>query len=205
LSVAIVDVGLCNLRSVENAVYALGHDPLRVHDADELGEADRVVLPGVGNFRAASEALEARGLREGLADFARERPMLGICLGMHLLATSGEEGGGSPGLDLLKGRVTRLEPGGGRRVPHVGWNAVELARPHPVLARVKPGRDFYFVHSFRLVPDGEEDVVARTEYGAEFVSVAANGKAVGVQFHPEKSQRNGLLVLEAFLDWNGRS
>lgn len=204
MSVGIVDVGLCNLRSVENAVYALGHDPLRVRDAGELAAARRAILPGVGNFRAASDALEARGLRAELARFARERPLLGICLGMHLLATWGEEGGGCPGLDLVKGRVTRLEPGGGRRVPHVGWNGVELARPHPLFARVKPSRDFYFVHGFRLVPDDEEEVVGRTHYGIEFASVAANGQAVGVQFHPEKSQRNGLLVLEAFLDWDGR-
>ncbi len=201
--IGIVDIGLCNLRSVEKAVYSRGGDPVLVDRPEALDGIERLILPGVGSFRAASERLLASGLSDAIVRFAAGKPVLGICLGMQLLAGWGDEHGGSAGLGLIPGRVQRLEPGGSLRVPHIGWNTVELRRAHPLFARLKPQRDFYFVHSFHLVPEVASDVVATTEHGAAFVSAVARGNVAGVQFHPEKSQVNGMRVIEAFLDWPG--
>lgn len=211
MTVGIIDIGICNLRSVEKAVYALGHDPLFVKAPAQLADVERVILPGVGSFRVASEALAKADLTSALRSFASEKPLLGICLGMQLLASWGEEGGGAEGLDLVPGRVVLLAPpppaAGERplRVPHVGWNTVDVVRAHPVFAGTKKGRDFYFVHSFHLVPTVDEQLVGRTAHGVSFASAVANGKALGVQFHPEKSQAVGLSLLERFLDWDGET
>lgn len=201
--IGIVDIGLCNLRSVEKAVYSRGGDSVFVDAPSKLEGVERLILPGVGSFRAASERLRATGLADAIVKFAAEKPILGICLGMQLLAGWGDEHGGSPGLGLIPGRVHRLDPGPALRVPHIGWNSVQLTRGHPLFAKIKPQRDFYFVHSFHIVPDNASDVLATTEHGSPFVSAVARGKVVGVQFHPEKSQANGMRVVEAFLDWSG--
>lgn len=201
--IGIVDIGLCNLRSVEKAVYSRGGDSVFVKDAAGLAGCDKLILPGVGSFRAAMERITQAGLYEAIRAFADTRPVLGICLGMQLLATWGDEGGGTKGLDLVPGRVQRLEPGAGLRVPHIGWNTVELARPHPLFEGIKPNRDFYFVHSFHLVPDAAADVLATTVHGPKFVSAVARGHVVGLQFHPEKSQANGIKIISSFLEWEG--
>lgn len=209
MTVGIIDIGICNLRSVEKAVHALGHDPVFVRTPAELADVERVILPGVGSFRVASEALAKADLTTALRSFAQAKPVLGICLGMQLLASYGEEGGGADGLGLVPGRVIRLAPPspaqGERplRVPHVGWNTVDVVNAHPVFEGTKKGRDFYFVHSFHLVPDNAAHLVGTTEHGLSFASAVANGRAIGVQFHPEKSQAVGMSLLERFLDWDG--
>jgi len=201
--IGIIDIDMGNLRSVAKAVWSLGLDPVMVRDPAALADTSHCILPGVGMFRTASDRLVASGLRDALRDYAFDgRPLLGICLGMQLLADDGDEGGGSPGLGVIPGRVTRLEPGGELRVPHVGWNTVALRRAHPLFAAVLPKRDFYFVHSFAFRAGGD-DVLGETEHGATFTSVVARASTVGVQFHPEKSQANGLRLLESFCAWDG--
>lgn len=201
--IGIVDIGLCNLRSVEKAVYSRGGDPVLVKDAAGLDGVEKLILPGVGSFGAAMERIHSAGLYEAIRAFAAEKPVLGICLGMQLLGAWGDEGGGTKGLDLVPGRVQRLEPGPGLRVPHIGWNNVELAHPHPLFEGIKSNRDFYFVHSFHLVPENAADVLATTVHGPKFVSAVARGHVVGLQFHPEKSQANGIKIISSFLEWDG--
>ena len=200
--IGIVDIGLCNLRSISKAIYSLGFDFELVSRPEALASASHCVLPGVGAFRTAMERLEATGMVEALRAFARSsKPVLGICLGMQLLAARGEEGGESGGLSLVPGTVKRLGPHQRFRVPHVGWNTVKLTRPHALFEGVKPQRDFYFVHSYHLHADEADSVLAETSHGHTFVSAVARGNVVGVQFHPEKSQSNGLRLLENFCNW----
>ncbi len=201
--IGIVDIGLCNLRSVEKAVYSRGGDPVFVKGAGDLKDVEKLILPGVGSFRAAMERIHDAGLYDPIRAFAAKKPVLGICLGMQLLGGWGDEGGGTKGLDLVPGKVTRLEPGAGLRVPHIGWNTVELTRPHALFEGIKPNRDFYFVHSFHLVPADPADVLGRTVHGPTFVSAVARGHVVGLQFHPEKSQANGIKIISSFLEWDG--
>ena len=202
MSIGIIDIGLCNLRSVEKAVWSLGHDVSCVREAHELDDVSHCILPGVGHFRTAMELLRDRGFESGLNKFAASgRPLLGICLGMQLLASKGEEGGLTSGLDLIAGRVRLLAPAGGLRVPHVGWNTVEVAKAHPLFAGIKPNRDFYFVHSYHFDARSPDSVLCETVYGTRFTSGVVLGNVAGVQFHPEKSQKNGVRLLENFCAW----
>ena len=199
--VAIVDYGMCNLDSVARAIEECGGAPVVTDRPEDLRDADRVVLPGVGAFPDGMQNLRARGLDAALREqAARGVPLLGICLGMQLLATEGLEGSRTAGLGLIAGTVQRLAPNGQPiRVPHIGWNEVDLVRPSPVFEGITSGRDFYFVHSYALVCDRDEDVLARTSYGAGFVAAVECGNVFGVQFHPEKSQKLGLQLLRNFL------
>jgi glutamine amidotransferase len=202
--IGIVDIEMGNLRSISNAIDQLGFDVHWVRGPADLDDVTHCVLPGVGNFHAAAKRVQDAGLTEALRAFPAERPLLGICLGMHLLADRGDEGGGSVGLGLIPGHVRRIDgQRGALRVPHVGWNAVDICRPHPLFEHVKPGRDFYFVHSYHFDPSDPAARLAETEYGVPLASAVAKGRVVGLQFHPEKSQANGLKVLEAFCDWTG--
>ena len=152
----------------------------------------------------ASQRIHGSGWHGAIRDFAAARkPFLGICLGMQLLAEQGAEGGDSPGLALIPGTVQRI-PASGLRIPHVGWNEVKPQCEHPLFADIKPGRDFYFVHSFHFIAADQSHVLAVTDYGQPLCAAVAQGNVVGTQFHPEKSQRNGLALLEAFLDWDGQ-
>lgn len=203
--IGIVDLGMGNLRSVANAVVAAGAEPRWVRGPAEIEGATHLVLPGVGSFAEAVRRLDEAGLREPLMAWAGAgKPLLGICLGMQLLATEGTEGGASRGLGLVPGRVEKLEASRVPAIPHVGWNEARLARKHPLFERVKSGVDFYYVHSYHVVAEDPADVVATVEYGGSpYASVIAHGTAVGVQFHPEKSQVNGLRVVENFCWWDG--
>ena len=200
-AVALVDYGAGNLHSVENALRAVGAQVHVTADAGEVAKAERIVLPGVGAFgfcagglRAVDgmvEALEARVLGDGV-------PFLGICVGMQLLATRGLEHGETPGLGWIAGDVVAIEPGREQvRVPHMGWNDVMLARHKPV---VEAG-EAYFLHSYHFVPEDENAVAARTDHGGKLVAAVAKDNILGVQFHPEKSQRYGLDLLARFLEW----
>jgi glutamine amidotransferase len=203
--IAIVDIGMGNLHSVANAVDAMGYDPVLVRQPDELQKATHCILPGVGSFRVASERLSITGFCNAIREFAaRERPVLGICLGMQLLSDCGEEGGESPGLGLIAGRVKKLVVDKKVRLPHVGWNTVSLRRDHPVWKGVKSQRDFYFVHSYAFTSDISETILGETDHGTSFTSVVAKDHILGFQFHPEKSQANGLKLIENFCKWNGK-
>jgi glutamine amidotransferase len=201
-SVAIIDSGLCNVDSVGRALEEVGGRPYVVHDGASLGEPDYIVLPGVGAFPEAMARLRGRDLDKAIADEALGTgvPVLGICLGMQLLATRGFEGGETSGLDWIHGDVVRLEPTDhDPRVPHVGWNEVYPTDDSPLFEGVEPGTDFYFVHSFRFVPTAGDDTQASTPYCGGFTSAVGHGVVFGVQFHPEKSQRAGFQVLRNFL------
>lgn len=196
--IALVDFGMGNLRSVARAFEHAGARPRVVEDPDEVRGADRAVLPGVGAFGDCMRTLRARGLDEALCErFRAGRPYLGLCLGLHALFEWGEEGGVA-GLGLLSGRVERFPETPGLRVPHMGWNEVELERPHPV---VGPGY-YYFVHAYRPVGAERSAEIGTTEYGGRFASAVGTETAVAVQFHPEKSQRTGLALLERFSRWS---
>ena len=206
--VALIDYGSGNLRSAEKALQAaaagLDHPPAvtTTDDPDLIRAADRIVLPGVGAFRACMEALDARpGLRDAMTDAVRGRgaPFLGVCVGMQLLATSGREFGSTPGLGWIKGEVRRLETDDPHaKVPHMGWNTLQAAAPHPL---IEPGRDLYFTHSFAFFPADDAAVTARVDHGGRFPAAVARGNVAGVQFHPEKSQGAGLELIGRFLEW----
>jgi len=195
--VAIIDYGVGNLRSVEKAFEAGGAAAVVSSDEGVLRSAERLVLPGVGAFRACMEGLKARGfdrlVRERVEDGT---PLLGVCVGMQMLFEESEEFGRTEGLGLLRGRVRRFA--GDLHVPQVGWNQVGWKRPHPLSAGLEDGAFFYFVHSFYCEAEEPESVLGETEYGARYASVVARANVCGVQFHPEKSQAEGLRLLRNF-------
>jgi len=205
IRVAIVNVGLGNVGSLKGALESLGFNACLASTPADLGGASHLILPGVGAFPAAMKRLNETGIREGIREHAaRGKPLLGICLGMQIFASWGDEGEGSKGLNLLAGKVLALPRVSGIRIPHVGWNSVEYCRPHPVLKKIKSGVDFYFVHSFAFLSDDPECVYTETYYGTRYASAIGIGSIFGVQFHPEKSQKNGLRLLENFCQWDGR-
>lgn len=200
-TVTVVDYGLGNLASVAGALRHLGHEPAVTTDAGEVARAERLILPGVGAFGDGMARLAARGLADAIHAFAATgRPLLGICLGLHLLARESEEHGLHAGLGLLPGRVVRLTPDDpALRVPHVGWNDVNRTRDCPLLEGIPDGALFYHVHGYRLVADDPVIVVAETDHGGRFPSVVRHGNLFATQFHPEKSQRHGLALLGNFM------
>jgi len=200
--VVIVDYGMCNLDSVRRAVEECGGRAIISDGPRDIKAADRIILPGVGAFPDAIRNIKQRGLDEILREQAVEKeiPLLGICLGMQLLASRGWEIQETEGLGLVPGEVRRLEPSGDdTRIPHIGWNEVHPRRDSPLFNGIPAGKDFYFVHSYCLYPENEEDVIGLTPYGQGFVSAVQHGSVFGVQFHPEKSQRVGFQVLKNFL------
>jgi glutamine amidotransferase len=202
--IGVIDYGASNLASVHNAFEYLGHSVRRCDDPNGLVDCERVLLPGVGSFRAAMEALHSGGWIPAIRDFAASgKPLLGICLGMQLLFECGEEHGPSSGLGLIPGEVIRLAPAQPAKVPHVGWNSLLRFARHPLLAGVKPQVDVYFVHSFHCVPRDADDVIALCDFGGEFVAAVARGNVAGMQYHPEKSQPAGVRMLENFVEWDG--
>jgi glutamine amidotransferase len=200
--VALVDYGAGNLHSVANALKAAGCEAVSITASpDVVRAADRIVLPGVGSFKACAEALRAvPGLVEAMAERVRVggAPFLGICVGMQLLATSGVEHGGTPGLGWIGGEVRLIErTDHAIKVPHMGWNDVELST-HPAL--IEAG-EAYFLHSYHFAPDEGRHIAAMTDHGGGLVAAVARDNVVGVQFHPEKSQAYGLALLARFLEW----
>ena len=199
MSVAIIDYGVGNLRSVEKAFHAGGVEAQVSSEESVLRAADKLVLPGVGAFRACMEALTERGfdrlVRERVAEGT---PLLGVCVGMQMLFEESEEFGKTSGLGFLRGRVRRFPEG--MRVPQVGWNQVEWKSGHTLSEGIGDRTFFYFVHSFFCEADEDASIVGRTEYGIAYASVVARGNVCGVQFHPEKSQAAGLRLLKNFAE-----
>ncbi len=199
MTVALVDYGMGNRRSVEKALEHVGARVARTAEREAIAAADAIVLPGVGAFPEAMRRLGALGLVELLRERADAGvPVLGICLGMQLLFDSSTEHEGAAGLGLLGGTVTRLEAPG-LKVPHIGWNEVAFARPSALTGGLGDRCAFYHVHTFACRPAEESDVVGRGEYGERFVSIAERGNVMGVQFHPEKSSLDGLALLRNFV------
>ena len=202
MKLVVVDTGLGNVRSVVRALdeaarrAAIASEVVVSNDADRVRRADALVVPGQGGFGDCARAL-AGGLGAAVREsIARGAPYLGICLGLQILFASSEEAPGCEGLATFAGRVARLSPAPGIKIPHVGWNVAEPTRPTWLLDRAE---SFYFVHSYVVVPDDAGLACATTEHGARFVSAIEKDNVAAVQFHPEKSQRAGLALLERFL------
>ncbi len=203
--IAIIDYGMGNLRSVQKGFEKVGHKAGVTSDRQKILDADKVVLPGVGAFADCMNNLD----RLGLADTVRKviasgRPFMGICLGLQLLFEEGEEFGVHKGLGILKGRVVRFPaelPGNNEqiyKIPHMGWNRIKIRNRPPHLKGVEDGGFFYFVHSYYVVPQDGSIAATTTEYGLEFVSSVWKDNIFAAQFHPEKSQEQGLKILKAF-------
>jgi len=196
--IAILDYGVGNLRSVEKAFTAVGAQAMVTSDAGAIRAAEKLVLPGVGAFGECARQLRASGLDQLVLEAAEQnRPVLGLCVGLQLMFDEGREFGVHQGLGLMRGRVVRF-PEQGPHVPQIGWNQIEQAKAHPLLAGLSDGTYFYFVHSYHVVAEEEADVIAETEYGIRYPSICAHGSLAGVQFHPEKSQDAGLRLLANF-------
>ncbi|MDJ1008039.1 MAG: imidazole glycerol phosphate synthase subunit HisH [Paracoccaceae bacterium] len=210
MTTVLIDATPGNLHSAEKAFQRMaaevGSGPVVVSsDPEAVARAERVVLPGDGAFPACMAALTGRpALLDALVEAvsSRARPFFGICVGMQLLATLGEEFEDVPGLGWIDGRVTRIAPDDpGLKVPHMGWNDLVIDRPHPVLEGVATGDHAYFVHSYRFEADAEADVLAHAEYGGPVTAIVGRDNIVGTQFHPEKSQSAGLRMIANFLTW----
>jgi glutamine amidotransferase len=200
--IVIVDYGMANLRSVQKGLERVGHEATISGDPDEVGRADKVVLPGVGAFRDAIARLREGGLAEPLLAHLRSgRPFFGICLGLQLLFSRSHEDGLYPGLDYFPGEVVRFPDVGGLKVPHMGWNQLRVRRPAPPLGGLTEGASVYFVHSYYVVPRDSGLVAAETDYPTPFASAVWHENVFATQFHPEKSQRVGLEMLRRFAEW----
>ncbi len=214
MTVAIVDYGSGNLHSAakafERASREAGLDqPILVTgEPDRVAAADRVVLPGVGAFADCRHGLEAiPGMIEALEISVRQkgRPFFGICVGMQLMAERGLEYRVTPGLGWIDGEVDKIAPSDpGLKIPHMGWNTLDIAQPHPLLDEISLGPDglhAYFVHSYQLKPARRDDLIAEAEYGGAITAIVGRDTMVGTQFHPEKSQKLGLKLIANFLKW----
>jgi glutamine amidotransferase len=197
-TIAVLDYGMGNRRSVQKALQHVGADAAITRDHDQLRAADGLVVPGVGAFPRAMHNLGELGLDELIRERAAQVPTLGICLGMQLLFDGSDELGFTKGLGLIGGEVSRLRAGD-LRIPHIGWNEVSFERPGVLTEGLPPaGCPFYHVHSLAARPSDPADLMASTEYGERFATIVGRGTVLGVQFHPEKSSAHGLRMLENF-------
>ena len=199
--IAIIDYDAGNLKSVEKALQSLGEDVLVTRDRQELLSADKVILPGVGNFGDAMEKLEGFGLVNVIQDVIRQgKPFLGICLGLQLLFERSEEAPGVKGLGILKGEILRIPDGDGLKVPHIGWNSLKLQNQGRLFAGLEEEPYVYFVHSYYLKAADPQIVKAVTEYGVPIDASVEQGNVYACQFQPEKSSRTGLAILKNFAE-----
>ncbi|MBI2858661.1 MAG: imidazole glycerol phosphate synthase subunit HisH [Chloroflexi bacterium] len=197
-TVVIIDYGAGNLRSVANAIAALGYEPKVTDLKAEVLSAKAVILPGVGAASDAMRNLDRLGLSQAIREYlAQDRPFFGVCLGLQILLGGTEEGGWHECLGVIPGKVKKLPPG--LKVPHMGWNQVSQQQPHPVFDGITDNANFYFVHSYYAEPGDRSVVAGVTEYGLPFCSMVARGNLVATQFHPEKSGELGLKMYDNFL------
>ena len=202
--VAVIDYGMGNVWSVMSALKYLGVEAELLCDPDKLVQAQYMILPGVGSFRKGMEALKTRGLDETICTAVNSKgsKILGICLGMQLLGSHGSEDGSTTGLGLISNPVKRFTPEELKqnKIPHVGFNPVQLIDQDELFRDLPDLSDFYFAHSYRMLVDNIKDHYAVCSYGSEFLAAFQTGNVCGVQFHPEKSQTNGLILLRNFLE-----
>lgn len=199
--IAIIDYGMGNLRSVQKGFEKVGHEAVVTSDPAVVAAADKVVLPGVGAFEDCMKELNGRKLvKPVLAAIDSGRPFLGICLGLQLLFDVGYENGRHQGLGVLRGEVVRFDVPQGLSVPHMGWNQLAVRRRPPVLEGIAEGTYVYFVHSYYVVPEDAGIIATETDYGGPFCSMIWRDNVYATQFHPEKSQAEGLRILKNFAE-----
>lgn len=201
--IGIVDYGMGNISSVYNSLEYLGYEAKIINSPEEIEDLTHLIIPGVGSFRQAMQNLEDKKFILPILNYVKSgKPLLGICLGMQLLATKGYEHGETQGLGLIEGEIIPFEIH--LHVPHVGWNNINTLKNHPVVGNSVNQVDFYFVHSYYFDVKNKEDILTMTEYEISFPSIVAKDNIIGIQFHPEKSQEPGLNLLEAFCEWDGK-
>lgn len=200
--IVVIDYGMGNLRSVYRKIERMGIKSVISSDPKVIASASKLILPGVGHFGEAMKNLEKSGLipilnQKVLKD---KTPILGICLGMQLLTSFSEEGN-VKGLDWIKAQTKRFQlDDQNLKIPHMGWNSVKFKQKIPIFDNIKDNSDFYFIHSYRVIPDRKEDIAGVTDYGEDFVSIIARDNIIGVQFHPEKSRMAGVQMLRNFAE-----
>ena len=198
LQISIIDYDSGNLRSVTKAIERHGINPITTSDSDTIIKSDAVILPGVGSAPSAMHALSERNLIDPIKQYISSgKPFLGICLGLQLLFDRTDEGNAEC-LGIIPGNVRLLASG--LKVPHMGWNTIDIKKKHPILENVPSGEFFYFVHSYFVVPQDSNDITATTDYGEAFCSIYAKNNLIATQFHPEKSGDIGLKIYENFID-----
>jgi imidazole glycerol-phosphate synthase subunit HisH len=203
MSIAIIDYGMANLRSVQKAFEHVGTHAQIISQADQVEQADKIVLPGVGAFQDAIRTLRERELADPIVrHIERGKRFLGICLGLQMLFDVGYEDGEHRGLGVIKGKCVRFEVDQtmGLKVPHMGWNQLNLRKSSPLLRDLPAGCGVYFVHSYHVVPDDQSVIATTTDYGQPFVSSVWRDNLVATQFHPEKSQKVGMQILANFAE-----
>lgn len=207
--IAIIDYGMGNVKSVLNTLDYIGQDAVVTSDPKEIDDATHLILPGVGAFGDAIKNLESRGLIEILNNQVLEKgkPFLGVCLGLQMLAKCGYEHGFSKGLGWIDAEVRKFDfkEGEKLKIPHVGWNDISTKIEHQIFKNLKGNGQFtfYFVHSFHIICNNEQDIAATCNYGYDFTAVVAKDNIIATQFHPEKSQENGIQIMENFVNWKG--
>lgn len=204
MKIAVVNYGMGNLASVRRAFEDIGAEVTIANHPAALYDANRIVLPGVGAFTEGMECLSGAGWAAALHEVVIQqgKPLLGICLGMQMLASRGDEGGETKGLGFIPGKVQRLDSIGCRlRIPHVGWNDVSCRKADVLFDGIPNLSDFYFVHSFAFVPESQEHLIATTSYGCDVTAVVRSGNIFGCQFHPEKSSKAGRQLLRNFMGY----
>ena len=200
MNVAVVDYDAGNTLSVTRALEKVGARVYLTSDPEEVLTADAVVLPGVGAFGDCVRKLKVRGMDEAcLETYRAGKPFLGVCIALQVFFEASEESPGVEGLGILPGKVVRFDVGG-LKVPHMGWNELDVVREHPILEGLS-GEDFYFVHSYHPEPEEDSDLLGESDYGGRFCAAAGRENLAAVQFHPEKSSRAGLKLYENFLSW----
>jgi imidazole glycerol-phosphate synthase subunit HisH len=204
MKIAIVNYGMGNLGSVRRAFEDIGAEVYIANHPAAIYDANKIVLPGVGAFTEGMECLTNAGWASALHEVVIQqgKPLLGICLGMQMLATMGQEGGETNGLDFIPGKVQRLDTIGCKlRIPHVGWNDVRYCKQDVLFNRIPDLSDFYFVHSYAFVPENQEHLIATASYDCDLAAAIRNGNVFGCQFHPEKSSKAGRQLLKNFMDY----
>jgi len=198
--IGIVSFGLSNISSIRNAIDSLKFRSFLIEEPDQVSKAEKILLPGVGSFNEAMNRLKESGLDNALREAASKGiPIMGICLGMQLLADKGFEGGETKGLGLIPGTVNRMNDDA-IKLPHMGWNNLKLEQSNKVLYQDFDGIDYYFIHSYEFVADNSENVLATVDHGGQVTAIVSKDNVFGCQFHPEKSQRAGLELLKSFIN-----
>lgn len=210
-TIAVIDYGASNLRSVSKALNYVADENCKIvvsENADKIFAADKIVFPGQGAMGQCMSSLAAKGLEQVLRECVKSKPFLGICLGLQSLMENSEEDGGTSGLGIIAGEVKKFragthdQHGATLKIPHMGWNQVLQEKPHPLWKDIASGERFYFVHSYYVEPEEKQDIAATTSYVLDFTAAVARDNLFATQFHPEKSQHAGLQLLLNFLHWN---